>query len=147
MLTRCSNPRQASFKDYGGRGTTVDPRWRHGDYKRTGFECFLFDMGPRPEGKTLDRVNNDWPYVWWNCRWSTWSEQMRNRRAHKRPAATGEGNPQAKLTWTSVPEIRALKGRMSRAEIARRFGVSASAIDFVLHGRTWREPLTIDQGA
>jgi hypothetical protein len=139
MRTRCTNPGQKSFKDYGGRGITVDPRWRS-------FDAFLKDMGPKPSpGHTLDRVHNDGPYVWWNCRWSTWSEQMRNRRAHKRPGAAGEGNPQAKLTWAVVREIRALKGREPQDRIARRFGVSASAIGFVLAGRTWREPLTIDQ--
>jgi hypothetical protein len=146
MHTRCSNPRQASFKDYGGRGITVDPRWRHGDYKRTGYECFLFDMGPRPEGMTLDRVNNDWPYVWWNCRWATRSEQMLNRRRHKRPRATGEANPQAKLTWAAVRGIRALKGQHSPRQLAAQFGVCRETVANVLAGRTWREPLTIDQG-
>ena len=50
MLTRCTRTReQKSFKDYGGRGITVrDPRWRHGDGERTGFECFLADMGRKP---------------------------------------------------------------------------------------------------
>ena len=61
----------------------------------------------------------------WNCRWATRSEQMLNRRRHKRPGATGEGNPKAKLTWAAVREIRALKGQMSQDKIARRFGVSA----------------------
>ena len=148
MRTRCTNPRQKSFKDYGGRGVTICSRWRS-------FAAFLKDMGPKPSpANTLDRVHNDGPYVWWNCRWSTWSEQMLNRRRHKRPAAAGEGNSQAKLTWAAVREIRALKGQMSQDKIACQFGVCRETIGHVLAGRKWaappveqeREPLTIDQG-
>ena len=71
---------------------------------------------------------------------------MLNRRRHKRPGAAGEGNPRAKLTWAAVREIRALKGQMSQDKIARQFGVSVSTVGLVLTGRTWAEPLTIDQG-
>src|SRR5580692_9472058 len=141
MHTRCSNPKQASYKDYGGRGIAICDRWSRGDGERTGFECFLADMGPKPSpAHTLDRRENDGNYEPRNCRWATRSEQMLNRRAHKRPGATGDGSSQAKLTWAAVREIRSLKGQMSQDKLSRRFGVSRRAIGFVLTRRTWNVP-------
>jgi hypothetical protein len=80
MVKRCEYPRHHNFHNYGGRGVTIDPRWRLGDGKRSGFECFLADMGPRPFGLSLDRVDNDKAYSPENCRWTTRIGQARNRR-------------------------------------------------------------------
>lgn len=77
MWTRCTNPRVKSFKDYGGRGVHVCARWKE-------FENFLADMGERPEGRTLDRVNVNGDYEPANCRWATRKEQaMNTQRASK----------------------------------------------------------------
>jgi hypothetical protein len=78
MVQRCTNPKQARFADYGGRGIDVDPRWLK-------FEAFIEDMGDRPAVDTLltlERIDNDRGYWPDNCTWATYSQQVRNRRGH-----------------------------------------------------------------
>ena len=77
MRQRCQIPSNPDYPNYGGRGITVCDRWDK-------FENFFADMGERPEGLTLDRINNDGNYEPTNCRWATLSEQRLNQRDRPR---------------------------------------------------------------
>lgn len=83
MRRRCLDLKSDKFRYYGGRGITFCPQW--GD-----FESFLADMGERPAGMTLDRVDVDGPYSPANCRWATKQQQMRNKRDNRRFDWNGE---------------------------------------------------------
>lgn len=71
---RCFNPKNPSYKNYGGRGITMCPAWVDS------FLTFFADVGECPPGMSLDRINNDGNYEPGNVRWASRSEQQRNRR-------------------------------------------------------------------
>lgn len=73
MRSRCNNPKSKAYRYYGARGIKICTRWNR-------FGKFLLDMGSRPKGKTLDRINNDGDYEPGNCRWATNDEQRKNKR-------------------------------------------------------------------
>lgn len=77
ILRRCNNKNFKAYKYYGGRGIKVDERWLH-------FQNFIDDMGIRPEGLSIDRINNDGNYEPSNCRWATATQQSSNRRITKK---------------------------------------------------------------
>lgn len=83
MLSRCDNPKNKRYADYGGRGIWVSPQWRS-------FENFLDDMGEAPEGLSIDRIDNDSGYCKDNCRWATKPVQRRNARNTTFVLADGE---------------------------------------------------------
>ena len=76
MRQRCNDPNDQQYNDYGGRGIKVCHEWND-------FSIFLKDMGERPEGMQLDRINNDGNYCKENCRWSDRIVQANNRRGNR----------------------------------------------------------------
>jgi len=84
MLSRCTNPAEKAYRHYGGRGIKVCERWLDG------FENFLDDMGKRPPGTSIDRIDNNGDYKPDNWKWSTRSEQANNKRNSIRITRDGE---------------------------------------------------------
>ena len=82
MIARCHNP-SGGHKDYAGRGIAVCARWRKA------FENFIADMGRRPKGMTLERLNNSKGYGPENCVWASRVAQANNRRSNRRLTVGG----------------------------------------------------------
>jgi len=90
MHDRCTNPANKYFKNYGGRGITVCPKW-------ASFEAFYADMGDMPDGMSLERIKNNKGYSKENCKWATRKEQSRNRRSNR--LLTYQGITQSLVQW------------------------------------------------
>ncbi len=98
MKARCNCPTAPNYARYGGRGIKVCARWAK-------FENFLADMGFRPAGKTLDRINVNGPYSPENCRWATPKEQQRNARTTR--FITFEGETKSLQEWAEIYQVNA----------------------------------------
>ena len=84
MRQRCHYPGDIGYKNYGGRGIKVCSRWMNS------FESFYEDMGDRPEGTSLERIDNDADYSPENCKWATTPEQGTNQRTNRLITHNGE---------------------------------------------------------
>jgi len=96
MLDRCYRPETNGYHNYGGRGIKVCPLWHS-------FDVFLKDMGVRPVGTSLDRIETDKDYEPTNCRWATNKEQAENRRNSIK--ITFNGKTQSLNDWASELNI------------------------------------------
>lgn len=120
MKARCYRPTLKGYENYGGRGIKVCDRWLES------FENFIEDMGRRPEGTTIDRIDNDGNYEPSNCRWATYAEQNRNYS-------------KTKLSEDKVREIRKLlKEGVKNKTLAEEYGVTPSVISLIKHNKIWR---------
>lgn len=139
MRERCGNQTRRGYKNWGGRGISVCERWLT-------FANFLADMGERPDGKSLDRVNNDGNYEPNNCRWATASEQALNRRRrttdHIQHNTAATRNACAKLSEDQVRYIRRTyvpRKHPTLQELAAELGVSPSLVHLVAKRKAWKE--------
>lgn len=109
MVQRCKNPNHPQYADYGGRGITVCKSWEQ-------FENFYADMGDRPQGLTLDRINNDKGYERSNCRWADRKTQANNRRKPKKShhMINNAGMASGSMPKLAKRKIRSFIGKESR---------------------------------
>lgn len=96
MVERCTDPLCAAWRYYGGRGIEVCERWLQ-------FEQFYKDMGERPDGTTLERINVNGNYEPGNCTWATWTEQARNRTNNL--WLTFDGREQLLIEWAEELDL------------------------------------------
>lgn len=131
MRDRCNNPRNKQFSNYGGRGIRVCSQWDD-------FACFVFDMGERPPGFTLDRRNNDGNYEPENCRWVDRLTQSHNSR---RPRLSMDERRFVRAVYCSRPR------EISLHELGEIFGVSSGTIQGVVYRRRKDLPLAAEATA
>ena len=123
MMYRCHNKNSASYEEYGGSGIEVCDRWRFGDGVNNGWTCFFMDMGPRPRGKTIDRIDGSKGYSPDNCRWATAEEQTINRKT-------------TKLTFDDVSDIRS--SDLSHGAVAKKFGIHRDHAKNIRKEKNWK---------
>lgn len=118
LRTRCRNPNDTSFRNYGGRGLTVHPRW-------TDFAAFLADMGERPPGMDLDRIDNDRGYEPGNCRWVTRKINLQNTRRTRLVVLDG-----VLMTATQASETLGLPRCKIASHVFHKGGTHQEAVDY-----------------
>lgn len=111
VVSRCTCPTDTAYASYGAKGISVCDEWRS-------FEVFLADMGVRPEGTSIDRIDNERGYSPDNCRWASRTEQNRNRRNVRQLTINGET-----LSLPVWAERTGLNPRIIHTRLARGWSV------------------------
>jgi hypothetical protein len=121
MKRRTTAPTSPDWWEYGGAGICLDPRWLR-------FENFLADMGHRPPGTTLDRIDSCGNYTPGNCRWATATQQLRNRSC-------------VRLSLEIARDIRAryAQGGVTMAALGSEYGVGSGYVSRIIGHDIWRE--------
>ena len=115
MKSRCLNPNCPEWARYGGRGITICQAWI------ASFEAFLADMGERPDGTSIDRIDNDGNYEPGNCRWATNREQHGNQ--NRSVILSRNGKSQCARAWEQELGLRIGKLKSVAAILAMRFKI------------------------
>ncbi len=131
MKQRCKNPKNPQYKHYGARGISVCYSWDRS------FENFIRDMGSRPNGTSLDRIDNNAGYTKENCKWSSIDDQLSNRRITRKIHFNGE--------LIAVSKVAKQLG-ISRKMITDRLDRGVSEADAVRIERWVRPPTVSIQG-
>lgn len=129
MIQRTTNPNNDRYSDYGGRGITTCARW-------TTFKNFLFDMGERPKGMSIERINNDKGYSPENCKWATPNEQQNNRRVNHLIEYNGE-----KKTLTQWSCFLGISFDVLRTRLRRHWSLEKAFWAPVQHKTAKHEPI------
>ena len=132
-MERCYNPRAISYPNYGGRGITVCEEWR------ISLVQFCEDMGVRPDGLTLGRIDNNGPYSKENCRWETVAEQARNRRGNLFVEWGGERVLLVDLCKERGVDYTVVRGRL------RMGWLLTDALNLPVRGKVRRVTVTVDK--
>ena len=119
MKMRCRAKAGSSYERYSSQGIDYCAEWEN-------FKQFLADMGERPHGTTLDRIDPTKGYYKDNCRWATSTEQSRNRK-------------NVRLCEADVAQIKKelAAGTATQKELALRFGVKTHVVHAISSGRSW----------
>lgn len=133
MVERCCNMKHPSFSNYGARGIKICPQW----LGSSGFQNFLKDVGRKPVGKSLDRINNEGNYEPTNVQWATTREQNLNRRNNRNITAFGQTK-----TITEWSESSGICVHTIFARLQRRYSPE-DAVSRPVRKRTLRSPLNI----
>lgn len=108
MRGRCNDENNNEYHRYGGRGISVCEQW-------SSFEVFLKDMGPRPDGMSIDRVDPNGNYEPSNCKWSTPKEQSRNKRNNV--VLTIDGESKTVVEWSEAENAASDKNIYNRIRL------------------------------